>query len=276
MKLGVLVHLGADVESSFRAVAELGIETVQLACWEPEAYTQDNAAIVHEAARVTNIGISAVWCGWTGPRTWDLADGPSTLGLVPIAYRARRMDEIIAGARFAKSIGVRHIITHVGFIPEDPGDAAYPGLVTALKYLVDRISEFGCSLLFETGQETPVALLRTLEDLGRPNVGVNLDTANLILYGKGNPVDAVEVLGSWIRAVHVKDGLYPRSGRELGEEVPLGVGKVDIGAVVRGLLERGYDGPLTIEREVSGPGQRADIEVARDLLRTLVAGDGRT
>jgi L-ribulose-5-phosphate 3-epimerase len=167
-------------------------------------------------------------------------------------------------------IGVRDLTTHVGFIPEDPNDPQYNSLVTTLRYLAQHCRERGQNFLFETGQETPVTLLRTIEAIGLDNVGINLDPANLILYGKANPVDALDVFGKYVWGVHAKDGLYPTSGRFLGQEVPLGQGKVNISALVQQLKAIGYDGPLTIEREISGDQQTADILAAKALLEKLV------
>ncbi len=134
---------------------------------------------------------------------------------------------LMSGADFTAQIGVPDIITHVGFIPENPNEPEYRSLVSALRYLVQYCQGGGLHFLFETGQETPVTLLRTIEDIGLPNVGINLDPANLILYGKANPVDALDVFGKYVRGVHAKDGLYPTTEASLGQEVPLGHGKVN-------------------------------------------------
>ncbi len=128
----------------------------------------------------------------------------------------------------------------------------------------------GQYLLFETGQETPVALRRVIEAVGTGNLGINLDSANLILYGKANPVDALDVFGKFVRGVHAKDGLYPTDGQNLGEEVPIGQGKVDFPALIDRLKELGYSGALTIEREISGPEQIKDILEAKAFLEKLI------
>ena len=128
----------------------------------------------------------------------------------------------------------------------------------------------GQYFLFETGQETPVTLLRTIEDIGTDNLGINLDPANLILYGKANPVDALDVFGKYVRDVHAKDGLYPTDGKHLGRETPLGEGKVDFPRLIAKLREVGYDGSLTIEREISGEQQLKDILRGKALLEELI------
>ena len=125
-------------------------------------------------------------------------------------------------------------------------------------------------LLFETGQETPVTMLRCFEQVGTDNLAVNLDTANLILYGKANPVDALDVFGKYVRNLHAKDGFYPTTGHDLGCEVRIGDGKVDFRALFRKLKELGYDSYVTIEREISGEQQEEDIRYAKAYLENIV------
>lgn len=123
--------------------------------------------------------------------------------------------------------------------------------------------------LFETGQETPVTLRRLIEDVGTGNCGINFDPANLILYGKANPVDAIDTFGEFIYNTHLKDGLYPTDGRELGKEVILGEGKVNYPALVKGLKDCGYKGPYIIEREVEGDEWYEGIKHAIELLKKI-------
>jgi sugar phosphate isomerase/epimerase len=125
----------------------------------------------------------------------------------------------------------------------------------------------GQFFLFETGQETPTTLLRTIESVGTGNLGINLDTTNPILYGKANPLDALDVFGKYVMDTHIKDGFYPTNGMYLGHESRAGDGKANIPAVVKRLItEFGYKGPFTIEREISGEQQLADITHAKKLL----------
>ena len=123
-----------------------------------------------------------------------------------------------------------------------------------------------------TGQETPVTLLRVMQDIGFDNVGINLDPANLIMYGKANPVDSLDVFGKYVRGVHGKDGLYPTDGRELGDEVALGEGKVNFPVFLKKLHELGYDGDITIEREITGEQQKKDIQMAKKMLDEIISG----
>ncbi len=271
MKLGVFITLGPDVSPKMRQLAELGFETCMLSCWDPSKLTDEYAEMAKLAMAETGVQISAVWAGWHGgPGVWDFISGPSTLGMVPPAYRMKRAEQFLAGAEFAYKIGVTDVITHVGFMPENPHDPDYIGTVAMLQYIAGILKERGQYFLFETGQETPVVLLRAIEDIGTGNIGINLDTANLILYGKANPVDALDVFGKYVRNTHIKDGCYPTDGRHLGRETPLGEGKVNFPALIAKFREIGYDGPLTIEREISGEQQLRDILAAKAMLEKLL------
>ncbi len=271
MKLGVFVSLNQEIGPKMRQLAELGFETCMLNCWDMAKLNDDYAALVKKAVADTGVTISAVWAGWQGgPGIWDFIHGPSTLGMVPPAYRQKRSDQFLLGAEFAAKIGVSDVITHAGFMPEDPHDPNYVGMIGMLTYIGRILKERGQYFLFETGQETPVVLLRAIEDIGTGNIGINLDTANLILYGKANPVDALDVFGKYVRNTHMKDGLYPTDGRHLGREVPLGQGKVNFPALIAKFKEIGYDGPLTIEREISGEKQLEDIKAGKAFLESLL------
>jgi len=270
MKIGVLVNLDNNVEAEIKKVRDLGLYSCQLSCWNMNMYTDEIAARVNKATKEYGVTVSTVWGGWQGPGVWDFYDGPVTLGLVPVDFRYARIKDVMAASDFAKKIGVVNVATHVGFLPENPNTEEYHSLVCALRYLAQYIKNNGQYFLFETGQETPVTLRRTIEDIGTDNLGINLDPANLILYGKANPVDALDVFGKYVRDVHGKDGCYPTDGRNLGEEMPLGEGKVNFPAFVAKLKEIGYDGPITIEREISGDKQIEDIKNAKALLEKLI------
>lgn len=270
MKIGVLVNLDKNVEAEIKKVHDMGFGSCQLSCWNMSMYTDEIAEIVNKASKEYGVTVSTVWGGWQGPGIWDFYDGPVTLGLVPVDFRYARIKDVMAASDFAKKIGVENVATHVGFLPETPNTEEYHSLVCALRYLAQHIKNNGQYFLFETGQETPVTLRRTIEDIGMDNLGINLDPANLILYGKANPVDALDVFGKYVRDVHGKDGCYPTDGRNLGEEMPLGEGKVNFPAFIAKLKEIGYDGPITIEREISGEKQIEDIKKAKALLEELI------
>src|SRR5262249_9496796 len=156
----------------------VGLSTCQLACWQPGILSDDLAAKVRDASKKTGIVVSCFWAGHTGKTAWNFIEGPSTIGLVPPGPRAERLAQLKQGADFAKKIGAPAIATHVGFIPEDPNDPNYRPLVDALRDLALHCKKHGLGFWFETGQETPVTVLRTFEDIGTDNLGINLDPAN--------------------------------------------------------------------------------------------------
>ena len=270
MELGVLINLDEQVEKKIEQASELGFSYCQLSAWKKELHTPEMAEKILSACEKHNVKISTFWCGWSGPQIWDFYEGPFTLGLVPSEYRYIRMQELMLGSDFAKMLGVKNMATHVGFLPEVPGTEQYNSIVCAIRQVAAHCKKNGQFFLFETGQETPVTLHRAIEDVGTENLGINLDPANLILYGKANPIDALDVFGKFVRDVHAKDGCYPTDGKHLGKETPLGEGKVNFPAFIKKLKEVGYDGTLTIEREISGEQQIADIKKAKKLLEELI------
>ena len=272
MKIGTMLYFNSleEMEKSFIKLRAFGFASCQLCSWEPEKWTDENADGIRALAEKHGIEISSFWCGWEGPKVWDFYDGQRTLGLVPPQYREMRVKNLCDGADFAHRIGLTDVATHMGFIPECPFDPNFEPLCDAIRTVAQHLKTNGQYLLFETGQETPVTMLRCFEQVGMDNLGVNLDTANLILYGKANPVDALDVFGKYVRNLHAKDGFYPVNGHNLGEEVRLGDGKVDFPALFRRLKELGYDSYVTIEREISGEQQDEDIRHAKVYLETVI------
>ena len=270
MELGVVIQLNEHTEQKLAQLQKMGFHACQLSCWSPAMYSEQVAAHVKAMLQKYDVHISTLWCGWSGPAVWDFYQGQTTLGLVPAQYRAQRERELINGSDFGALLGVGQIATHAGFLPEDPNSPTYAAVVASLQRIVAHCKKNGQYFLFETGQETPTTLLRTIQDIGMDNVGVNLDPANLILYGKANPVDALDTIGTYVRDVHAKDGCYPTDGRALGRETALGEGQVNFPALIAKLKALGYDGPVTVEREIDGEQQIADILKAKKLLLACI------
>ncbi len=270
MKLGVLVPLDTNIDAEFAKLQKYGFESCQLKVWDDALKTDEKAEEVVRAKEKYGIEITALWCGWDGPKPWNFTDGPQLLGLVPAAFRFTRMKNLMRGADFAKKIGVTDIATHMGFLPENPGTTEFHEVVSAIGVVANYMAENDQYLLFEAGQETPTTLLRTIQAVGTGNLGINLDTANLILYGKGNPVDALDVFGAYVRDTHIKDGFFPTDGMQLGKQVPVGEGKVDFAAVIEKLKALNYQGALTIEREITGEQQLKDILAAKAYIEKLL------
>lgn len=271
MKIGVMAPLEKGPETTIKDVRDFGLPSCQVVCWQRDMLTDAVADRLVMAATDYGVEITTLWVGAPGPHVWDFVQGPVSIGLVPPEYRTARIEMLKAGADFAARAGVPSITTHVGFIPENLTDPLYPGLLDALREVVSYCAERDLGFWFETGQETPVVMLRVFEDLGYDNLGINLDPANLLMYGKANPVDALDVFGQFVRGVHAKDGEYPTNGRELGVEKSLGEGRVNFPVLIDKLKGLGYTGALTIEREISGPQQIEDIRHAIRMLSGLVA-----
>lgn len=272
MKIGVCVNFNKidDMSKKFKNLKAEGFDNCQLISWKPELWTDKNLEIIKNLTEENGITISAFWCGWEGPCVWNFYDGQLTLGLVPPEYRVMRIKNLCDGADFAHKLGVKNVVTHMGFIPENPNDTQFAPFCVAVRQVAEHLKKNGQNLLFETGQETPVTMLRCFEKVGCDNLGVNLDTANVILYGKANPVDALDVFGKYVMNIHAKDGLYPINGHDLGREVRIGDGKVDFKALFKKLHELGYDSYVTIEREIEGEQQTEDIRYAKKYLESII------
>ncbi|MBR5527880.1 MAG: sugar phosphate isomerase/epimerase [Clostridia bacterium] len=272
MKVGVCVNFDSleEIEGKIKMMVREGFDNCQIISWDPAVWTDENAVKLKEMLAENKITVSAFWSGWEGPRVWNFYDGPKTLGLVPREYREVRVKNLCDGGDFAKKLGVTDVITHMGFIPENPNDPEFEPFCDAVRVVAQHLRANGQHLLFETGQETPATMLRCFEVVGTDNLGVNFDMANLISYGKANPVDALDTIGTYVRNVHAKDGRYPRNGHKLGGEMPMGQGKVDFRGVLSGLYALGYNGYVTIEREIEGEQQILDIRESKKFLQKII------
>ncbi len=226
---------------------------------------------LHTALDSNGIEATALVSSGPGEEKYDLYEGPLTYGLVPSLYRQQRVDHLKRASDFAQRLNIPVTFNQWGYIPEVPSDPLYEPTVKAVREIATHCKANGQTFVNETGQETPVTLLRTILDTGMDNVKVVLDAANLILYGKGSPVDSLDVIGKYVIGVHAKDGFYPTNPRYLGRQVACGQGKVGWPRLIRGLKELGYKGPITIE-PVLGRQQR-DQEIREDMayLKKLIA-----
>jgi sugar phosphate isomerase/epimerase len=267
-RLGIIMDVSQDAEAAFKRVHDFGVPTCQ-------AQTDDFSDGVYSALKTAmekyGLEVTAINTSGGPPNEYTFYEGPLTIGVVPRKYRQQRIDNYKRASDFAKRLGVPALHTHYGFIPENPSDPEYEGVVGALREVAAHIKGNSQMMLYETGQETPITMLRAITDVGLDNQFVNLDCANLILYGKGNPLDALDVIGHLVRGTHAKDGLFPTNPRELGQEVPIGKGKANFPKLIPRLKELGYTGPLTIEREIAGPQQFEDIKMEKVYLERLVA-----
>jgi L-ribulose-5-phosphate 3-epimerase len=270
LRLGVIAH-GSDADAAIARVRRLTFSNCQVYLDHTDAAAADS---LRQALDKYQIEATSLIITGPGPEIYDFVHGPATIGLVPREYRAARLARMKLGSDFAKRLGIPGIQGHCGFVPENPNDPLFGEVVQALKEVAAYCKLNGQTFRCETGQETPITLLRAIRaagaDNGLDNIGVNFDAANLILYGKANPVDAVDILGPYILGVHAKDGRYPTDPSKLGEEVPIGQGQVDFPRLIRRLKELKYRGPITIEREISGPRQDEDIRASKTYLERLI------
>ncbi len=192
-----------------------------------------------------------------------------TGGVVPDATWEENWKNIQADAELARSLGLKLVTFHAGFLPHQADKAAFAKLQSRLRQIADHFGAAGIALGLETGQEAPDTLAGFLKALDHRNVGVNFDPANIILYGSGDPVAAAKLLLPWVRQCHVKDAVRAKVAGTWGEEVPVGKGQVDWKTILQTLDGGGFSGPLVIERE-AGDARVADIRSAREQLERLV------
>jgi sugar phosphate isomerase/epimerase len=249
----------------------LGVDVVQIACGDPHHADWVEGDELPTAARAAGFTMSAAMLGFAGEDYTSPASIRRTGGFGDPATRAERLARAAWGFDRTRALGLTDMTLHAGFIPE-PGDADRKPFLDTLASVATLAAERGVTVAFETGQETADLLRLTLDDLQCPNLKVNFDPANMLLYDKGDPLRAVEILGPDVRSVHVKDGLRPTTSGAWGVEVPLGQGQVDIPAFLKTLKKIGYRGPLCIEREVGNQeGRLADVAHGIRYLRQCLA-----
>ena len=192
----------------------------------------------------------------------------ATGGLVPDSTWAENWNNIQAVAAIAANLRLRLVTVHAGFLPHDANDPQFHPLLDRTARVADLFESYGIDLGLETGQETAETLKLFLTLLNRPNVGVNFDPANMILYDKGDPVAALRELGPWLKQCHIKDARRTRIPGAWGQEVLVGTGEVDWRAIFEVLAELKFEGRLAIERE-DGNQRDADIIAARHYIESL-------
>ena len=271
MALGLLISPYGAPEGTIKRVRDMGFSNCFLSLdGYIGKFTPDAAKQIGELLAKFDLMVTTVEVVGPEPLEWNFIEGPSTIGLVPPKTRAARVDALKQVSDFANLLGVSQVQTHCGFIPENPADALYSGSVEAIRTVAQHCQGNGQYFLMETGQETPTTMSRVIRDVNMSNLGVGLDTANLILYGKANPVDAVDILGPHVRSVHAKDGKWPTDPSKLGDEVLIGQGLVDFKKVFTKLHQFGYTGAITIERETSGPQQIEDVKSEKRYLQRIL------
>lgn len=273
--IGVFASVDAGLGVHLDVAQELGVPTIQVHA--PHQKTRNAETAQKFLADCANAGIkiTAVFGGFEGESYADIPTTVKTIGLVPQETRAERLQEMKEISDFAKLLGCNTVALHIGFVPESHSDD-YQSLLSVTRELLDHVASNGQNLHLETGQETADHLLEFITNVERDNLFINFDPANMILYGTGDPIDALKKVGKYVRSIHCKDGTWAadgQRGKEWGQEVPLGKGDVGMETYLRTLNELGYTGPLTIEREIAHDRdrQKTDIGEAVRLLEELRA-----
>lgn len=275
--LGVFASIDAGLGAPLSVAAELGVTTVHLHAPHAAQRTPRHADEFLARLAEYDLRVTAVFGGFDGESYADIPTVARTVGLVPPETRAARLREMREIADFARRLGVGVVALHLGFVPHDRASDAYRQILAVTRELCDHCRANSQCLHLETGQETADALLRFLGDAERDNLRVNFDPANMILYGAGEPIEALQRLGGHVASVHCKDALWSdRPGETWGRETPLGEGAVGMERFLATLKKIGYTGPLTIEREIPHEPERQKAEIARavallaDLKRRLL------
>lgn len=254
-----------------RCLEQLGIDVVQIACGDPHHAAWEEGERMPEAALIAGFRMTGAMLGFPGEDYTTPQTIKQTGGFGDPARRGERLQRLDWALDRVRALGLTDLAFHAGFIPE-PGDPDRPAFLRTLEEASRRAAAKGVTLALETGQETAALLRQTLKELQCPNLKVNFDPANMLLYNQDDPITALDVLAPYLRSVHVKDARRPRVPGTWGEEVPLGQGEVNIRRFVQKLKEIGYQGALCIEREVGTQAQRLqDIAHGIRYLRECLA-----
>lgn len=244
---GIIIG-GNNPEVELKHVKDLGFSYCQLLVSE---YTPELVKRLRASIEKYQVFPTTLICMGPGDYVWNFTEGPSTIGLIPREFREVRIKRLHQGIDFCKEVGIPAVHAHFGFIPENPKDAVYIEFIKIMKELGEYALQRGVDIYFETGQETPITLLRSIQDIGTGNLYINCDLANLVMYGKSNSLDGLKILSKYVKAIHAKDGEYPTNPYELGKEVPIPQGAVNYPAIVAYLKEINYSGNITIEYELA-------------------------
>ncbi|MEM8946309.1 MAG: sugar phosphate isomerase/epimerase family protein [Planctomycetota bacterium] len=262
--LGVFSSIDAGFGVPLEVANRLAVPTIHLHCPTAEFRTDEVADEFRDRVAKCCIRVTCVFAGFEGESYADIPTVKRTVGLMPRQTRDHRAREFMQIAEFARLLEVDVVGLHIGFVPHDPQNLEYQRLVRLTQKLCDDCAARAQAIHLETGQEPAEVLMRFIEDVGCQNLYINFDPANMILYGCGEPLDALKQVGPYVRSVHCKDAIWSdRPGETWGTEVPLGTGDVNIASYLATLEAIGYTGPLTIEREISQEPERQQREIGQ-------------
>ncbi len=272
--IGVFASVDAGLGVQWDVIRQLKVPTIQLHAPLPQSRDAETASRLRDQLNDFNVKLTAIFGGFEGESYADIPTVARSVGLVPAETRQSRLDEMKQISDFAAMMQCDVVALHLGFVPHQIDDPEMPGIIEVTRQLCDYCSQHHQALHLETGQETAEGLIQFLDAVQRDNLHVNFDPANMILYGTGEPIPALQKLGAHVRSVHCKDGTWSdQPGKTWGCEVPLGEGDVDMRKYLLTLEQIGYTGPLTIEREIPQEPERQIAEIGRavELLQELKA-----
>lgn len=274
--IGVFASVDAGLGVSWDVIRQIGVPTIQLHAPHQGSRGPEVVARLRDQLAEFGVELTAVFGGFEGESYADIPTVERTIGLVPPATRQARLREMFEIADFTQQMGCDTVALHIGVVPHDRQDPSRAGIVEVTQQLCRYCQDRGQYLHLETGQETAEDLIAFIEDVGFDNLKINFDPANMILYGTGEPLQALRQVAPYVRSVHCKDGKWSdQPGVTWGQEVPLGQGDVNIRAYLETLRDIGYTGPLTIEREIPQDPERQLREIGdavrllQDLLRAI-------
>jgi sugar phosphate isomerase/epimerase len=272
MEIGVMFWAGQDPAATLERYTKLGFRCGQLCI--PGDLDLNCTPAWKKALQEADFTVYTVFAAFEGESYLDIPTVRNTVGFIPRATRAEREKRMCDVADLAAELGVPSVATHIGCLPENSRDPDYIDVRDVVRRVCERVGTPERYQVFalETGQESAAALLAFIGDVDCRNIGINFDPANMIMYGTGDPIEALGELARWVVSVHCKDGEYPPENQPgaLGEELPLGRGKVGIPRFVSELRRVGYKGPLAIEREAGEDERMRDIAAAGEYLRGLI------
>ena len=275
LQVGLMFWTGGDLgvdatpEEIVESVSSLGVSCGQLGVDGAAKLGSSDTAEWKAALDGRGFRVVTAFTGFRGESYASIPICAQTVGYVPAPTRQEREQRTYEVSDFARTLGIPGLATHIGCLPTDTDTPDYAEVVELVRRVCDRCADNGQTFALETGQEPAEELLEFLREVDRPNIGINFDPANMILYGSGEPLEALEAVKGHLLTVHCKDGTWPETPGEWGRETPLGEGDVGMDRYVEALRNAGYTGPLTIEREIVGEEQRADIRRAIELLNGL-------
>jgi sugar phosphate isomerase/epimerase len=271
LEIGLVFAAGQDARATLEHVEGFGLRAGQIV-FHGDYSLRRAAEVWDDALRVARFTPVTAVCAYSGEDYADIPTVQRTVGLVPEATRTERVGRTKAVSDVAKQLGIDSVACHIGFVPEDPKEPMYAQIRDVARDICDHCAKNGQNFTLETGQEPAHVLLKFIDDVARPNLKINFDPGNMILYGTGDPIEALGVLAKHVISVHCKDGDWPPRDKPeaLGTERALGEGNVGVEAFIHKVKEVGYRGVLSIEREEPNQEVRnADIRKAVKLLKSL-------